>query len=73
MLSGHGIAHGLYQSCNKDSSKILGEGSVKDLLWSHDFVATFGVNNRPFYMAKCSFLVWVGLLDARSRPNVVDN
>ena len=40
----------LKQSCNEDSSKILGEGSVKNLLqrvraswnWIHDFVATFG-------------------------------
>ena len=36
------------QSCNEDSSKILGEGRW---YWIHDFVATFGVNDRPIYMA----------------------
>ena len=39
------------QSCNEDSSKILGEGRW---YWIHDFVATFGVNGRPIYMALCS-------------------
>ena len=37
----------LTQSCNEDSSMILGEGC---LYWVHDFVATFGVNARPIYM-----------------------
>ena len=36
------------QSCNEDSLKILGEGRW---YWIHDFVATFGVNDRPIYMA----------------------
>ena len=36
------------QSCNEESSKILGEGRW---YWIHDFVATFRVNNRPIYMA----------------------
>ena len=39
------------QSCNEDSSKILGEGRW---YWIHDFVATFGVNDRPISMAFCS-------------------
>ena len=39
------------QSCNEDSSKILGVGCW---YWIHDFVATFGVNDRPIYMALCS-------------------
>ena len=36
------------QSCNKDSSKVLGGGRW---YWFHDFVATFGVNERPIYIA----------------------
>ena len=60
----------LYQSCNKDSSKILGEGRW---YWFHDFVATFRVHNRSFYMPYCRFLVWGELLDTGSRPSVVDN
>ena len=42
---------GPLQSCNEDSSKILGEGLW---YWIHDFVASFGLNNRPIYMALCS-------------------
>ena len=41
----------LLQGCNKDFSKILGEGHW---CWIHDFVVIFGVNNRPIYMALCS-------------------
>ena len=69
-------------SCCRVATKILLrflEGSVKDLLqtgraakYQIYFVATFRVNNRPFYMAQCSFLVLVGLLDAGSWPSVVD-
>ena len=36
-----------------------------------DFVATFGINDRPIYMALCSKLVWGGLLDTGYRPSVV--
>ena len=36
------------QSYNEDSSKILGEGRW---YWIHDYVATFGVNDMPIYMA----------------------
>ena len=39
------------QNCNEDSSKMLGEGCW---YWIHDFVATFGVNDWPIYMALCS-------------------
>ena len=39
----------------------------------YDFVATFGVNDRPIYMALYSQLVWGGPLDTGSRPSVVDN
>ena len=39
----------------------------------HDFVATFGVNNRQIYMALGSYLVWGGPLDTGSRPSVVDD
>ena len=35
--------------------------------------ATFGVNNRPIYMALCSFLVLGGQLDTGSRPSVVND
>ena len=37
-----------YQTCNEDLSKILGEGRWH---WIQDFIATFGVNDRPIYMA----------------------
>ena len=57
------------QSCNEDSSKIIGEGRW---YWIHDFVATFGLNDRPIYMVLCSWLVWAGPLDTGSRPSVVD-
>ena len=36
------------QSCNEDSLKIMGRAMI------HDFVATFGVNDRPIYMVLCS-------------------
>ena len=42
---------GIVQSCNEDSSKILGEGRW---YWIHDFVVTFGENNKPIYMELCS-------------------
>ena len=43
------------------------------LILIHDFVATFGVNDRPIYMALGGLLVWGGLLDTGSRPSVVDD
>ena len=43
--------HTLQQSCNEESSKILGEGCWYGI---HDFVATFRVNDRPIYMVLCS-------------------
>ena len=55
---------------NEDSLQILAEGPW---YWFHDFVATFGVHNRSFYMPYCRFLVWGELLDTGSRPSVVDN
>ena len=39
------------QSCNEDSSKILMDGRW---YWTHDFLATSGVNDRPIYMVLCS-------------------
>ena len=51
----------LNQSCNKNSSKIWGEGLC---YWVPDFIAT--------YMALFK-LVLGGLLDTGSRPNVVDD
>ena len=41
------------QSCNEDSSKVLGEGCWC-WYWIHDFGATLEVNDRPIYMALCS-------------------
>ena len=58
------------QNCNEDSSKILGVGRR---YWIHDFVANFGVSDRPIYMALCSKLVWDGPLDNGSRLSVVDD
>ena len=68
-------------ACTRVATKILRrfwEGFVKDLLQRedhliHNYAATFGVNNRPIYKVKCSFLVWVWPLDTRSRPSVVDD
>ena len=57
------------QSCNEDSSKSFGEGCW---YWIHDFVATFGVNYRPIYMALCC-LVLGGPLDTGSWPSVADD
>ena len=59
------------QSGNEDSSKFFGDG-----YWYliHDFVSTFGVNNRPIYMALCSQLVLGGPLDTGwliKLPNLV--
>ena len=66
---GAGAFHqSMAQSCNEDSSKLLGKGHW---YWIHDFVATIGVNDRPIYMTLCSWLVWGGPLDTRSRPSVV--
>ena len=42
----------LIQSCDDDSLKIWGRAA--DTGWIHDFVATFGVIDRPIYMALCS-------------------
>ena len=64
------VQRGIYQSCTKESSKILGEGHW---YWINDFVATFGVNDLPISMALCSLLVWGGLLDIGFRLSVVDN
>jgi len=66
LLRQHEQSH-MWQSCNEESSKISGEG------WIHDFVASFGVNNRPIYMALCSQSVWGGPFDTVSRPSVVDD
>ena len=38
-----------------------------------DFVATFGVNDRPIYMALCSKVVQGGLLDTGSKHSVVED
>ena len=37
-----------------------------------DLVATFKVNITQIYWFKCSFFVWVWLLDAGSSPNVFE-
>ena len=48
LLTANRVQPGKYQSCNEGSSKNLGEGRW---YWIHDFVATFGVNDRPILIA----------------------
>ena len=57
-----------WQSCNEDSSKILGEACWYRI---NDFVATFGTNDKPIYMAFSSLVYWT--IDTGFRPSEVDD